>query len=181
MARVVGFLGFLFLITACSAGNISDDHTSSQSQENSSGNGDTMRTLTMDEAARRAEQHIHGAVSALPVEPSLSALDDSSTKCQDPSDNGPPGRYEIRKSYRLDGIPEEQNSEMINTLYRHWDDKNYQILDDYRSDDDMFISVEHEGDAFRMSVIQNDAGQIVLGASSPCVWPDGVPPSSVEQ
>src|SRR5699024_2366218 len=126
MARVVGFLGFLFLITACSAGNISDDHTSSQSQENSSGNGDTMRTLPMDEAARRSAQHVHGARSALPVEPALSTLRDAATKCQDPSDNGPPGRYENKNSYRLDGIPEEHTSEMIDTLHPRCDDKTYQ-------------------------------------------------------
>lgn len=140
-----------------------------------------MRTLTKDEAAHRAEQHIQAAVAALPVDPTLSSLDDSATECQDPSDNGPRGRYEVRKSYRLDGIPKKQNSEVINTLYHHWDHKDYRILDDYRSDDDMFISVEHEGDAFRMSVIRNDADQIVLGASSPCVWPDGVPASEANQ
>lgn len=139
-----------------------------------------MRTLTKDQAAHRADQHIRGAVAALPTEPSLSSLDDSSAECEDPSDNGPRGRYEVRKSYRLDGIPEKQNPEMINTLYRHWSNKKYRILDDYRPDDDMFISVEHEDDSFRMSVIQNDSGQLVLGASSPCVWPDGAPPSSAE-
>lgn len=140
-----------------------------------------MRTLTKEEASQRADEHIQRAVAALSADPSLSLLDDSAMECQDPTDNGPQGRYEVRKSYRLDKIPQERNSEVIDTLYRYWKTNNYRILDDYRSDDDMFVSIEHNGDAFRMSVIQNDAGELIVGASSPCVWPDGVPPESALQ
>lgn len=140
-----------------------------------------MRTLTMEQASQRAQEHIKNAVAALPVEPSLRLQDDSSMECLDPSDNGPRGRYEVGETYWLDGIPKERNSEVINTLYRYWKNNNYRILADDRTDEDMFISVEHNGDAFRMSVQQSVQGDLSLGASSPCVWPDGVPPSSSKQ
>lgn len=140
-----------------------------------------MRTLTKEQAAERANEHIKRAVAALPVEPSLTPRRDSSMECLDPSDDGPRGRYDVSKSYRLDGISKERNSELVNTLFQHWKNNNYRILDDDRSAKDSFISVEHSGDAFRMSVVESDQGDLTVGATSPCVWPDGVPPSDTEQ
>jgi len=139
-----------------------------------------MRTLTKEQAAERADEHIKRAVAALPVDPSLSMQEPLPMECADPSDNGPRGRYTIDRRYRLEDLPKDRNTEFVNTLYQYWKNNNYRILADKRARDDKFISVEHNGDGFRMSVTNSGPGKLTIGASSPCVWPDGVPPSSTE-
>lgn len=141
-----------------------------------------MRTLTIEGATHRANEHVKKAVAALPIEPSLTPRNQmaDSMECRDPSDNGPQGRYDVSKRYHLDDIPKERNPEILQTLYKYWENNNYRILDDDQSRDDKFISVEHDGDAFGMSITESDAGDLTIGADSPCVWPDGVPPSTAE-
>jgi len=175
LARVIGILSCLLVVTACgSAGDAKD-------AAGSSGEGEQVRTLTKEQALQRAKEHVKKVVAALPVEPSLSKQSGGSMECADPSDNGPRGRYTVDRTYWLNDLPKDRNAEFVNTLYRYWKNNNYRILTDERARDDSFISVEHNGDAFRMSVTQSDEGNLSLGASSPCVWPDGVPPSSTEE
>lgn len=100
-------------------------------------------------------------------------------ECLDPDDDGPRGRYEVGRTYWLDGLPAGSNGEVVDALYQYWVNNGYRVLTDERSASEMFVSVEHNGDAFRMSVTESFGGDLSLGASSPCVWPDGVPPSSV--
>jgi len=140
-----------------------------------------MHTLTTEQAAQRAKEHVQHAVAALPIQPSLTKKSGLSTECLDPDDDGPQGRYEVDRSYWLDDIPKDRNTEIVNTLHQHWKNNNYRILSDKRASDDKFISVEHNGDGFQMSVLQSDEGDLSLGAASPCVWPDGAPPSSAQQ
>jgi hypothetical protein len=40
-------------------------------------------------------------------------------------------------------------------------------------------SVENDNDGFRMSIEGGRTGAVSIGASSPCVWPNGTPPPSV--
>ncbi|WP_245959860.1 hypothetical protein [Prauserella flavalba] len=93
------------------------------------------------------------------------------------ADDGPRGRYEISKIYWLNGLPSERNAEFVDALYEHWVANGFRVLSDQRAADGKFVSVENAGDAFRMSVKQTVEGDLSLGASSPCVWPDGVPPA----
>jgi hypothetical protein len=132
-----------------------------------------MRTLTEQEAYQRA-------VAALPEKPTLTLQDDSSMECLDPTDNGPRGRYEVGKAYWLDGLPADRNKEYVAALYEHWVSSGFRVLTDQRSSSDMFVSVENNDDAFRMSVKQSVEVDLSLGASSPCVWPDGVPPEDAD-
>ena len=175
LARLVGLLGCLLVVTACASTGASHDATGS------SGKGEQVRTLTKEQALQRAKEHVNKAVAALPVEPSLEKQDPTSMECADPSDNGPRGRYTVDQGYRLNDLPKDRNTEFVNTLYRYWKNNNYRILTDERARDDKFVSVEHNGDAFRMSVTNSGPGKLTVGASSPCVWPDGVPPSSSEE
>ncbi|WP_245900481.1 hypothetical protein [Prauserella shujinwangii] len=135
-----------------------------------------MRTLTEEEAAQRAEQHIRRAVAALPEKPTLTVQYADSAECLDPTDNGPRGRYQVGKTYWLDGVPSERNEEFVDALYDYWVSHGFRILTDKRSESDRFVSVENDDDAFRMSVKQSVEGDLSLGASSPCVWPNGTPP-----
>jgi hypothetical protein len=153
--RKAAALACLLLVTACGGGTTSSD-------TDATAPGSDMRTMTEDEAAQRAEEHIRGAVEALPVKPVLTLLRADSAECLDPTDGGPRGRYEVSRSYWLDDLPEERNAEFVDALYEYW------TANDYR-------------DAFRMSVKQSVEGDLSLGASSPCVWPDGTPPDHAQQ
>lgn len=132
-----------------------------------------MRTLTHDEARIRAQEHIDRAVAALPVQPTLTLQRDDALECGDPKDRGPRGRYEVGKTYWLDDLPGDRNAEVVDALVEHWTSHDFRVLADHRDADDRFVSVQHDGDAFRMSVTQSIEGDLSLGASSPCIWLDG--------
>ncbi|MBB3662701.1 hypothetical protein FB384_001605 [Prauserella sediminis] len=132
-----------------------------------------MRTLTHDEARARAQEHIERAVAALPVQPTLTVQRDDALECDDPKDRGPRGRYEVGKTYWLDDLPGDRNAEIVDVLVEHWTSHDFRVLADHRAADDRFVSVQHTGDAFRMSVTQSIEGDLSLGASSPCIWLDG--------
>lgn len=176
MIRVLVLFCCLLLITACGSGGANNRNTASKSTQ--TGSGGQIRTLTKKEADSRAEEHIKQAVAALPVEPNLALQYADSAECLDPIDNGPRGRYQVGRTYWLDELPSERNADFVDTFYSYWIENGYRVLTDKRSSNDMFVSVENEKDAFRMSVKQSVEGNLSLGASSPCVWPDGVPPSS---
>ncbi|EHR61448.1 hypothetical protein [Saccharomonospora cyanea] len=175
MIRKAAALACLLLVTACGGGG-----DTTPSGTDATAPGSDMRTMTEDEAAQRAEEHIRRAVAALPVEPTLTLLRADSAECLDPTDDGPRGRYEVGRSYWLDNLPEGRNAEFVDALHEYWTSNNFRVLADKRDGHDRFVSVESNDDAFRMSVKQSVEGDLSLGASSPCVWPDGTPPEGVE-
>lgn len=175
MSRAVCILVCLLLAACGSSSGENNEHPTGQATA-PPGSGEHMRTMTEPQAAQRAQEHIDRAVAALPEQPSLTLQDDSSTECLDPTDNGPRGRYEVGKTYWLDGLPADRNAEFVDALHQHWLASDFRVLTDQRSSDNRFVSVENNDDAFRMSVKQSVEGSLSLGASSPCVWPNGVPP-----
>jgi hypothetical protein len=175
--RTAAVLACLLLLTGCGG---QEDATRPDAAPTSQESGDQMRTMTEQQAAERAQEHIDRAVAALPEQPTLTLQDESSTECLDPTDNGPRGRYEVGKTYWLDDLPATRNAEYVTALYDYWTTNGFQVLTDERSADNMFVSVENNDDSFRMSVKQSIEGDLSLGASSPCVWPDGVPPDGVQ-
>lgn len=175
------------LLAGCGAGGPAGGTEGSGTNDGGTNGGSTdgggtegrqpVGTLTIEQARQRAQRHIDSAVEALPVTPELTLQRDDELECTDPDDNGPRGRYQVGRTYWLDEIPAERNAEIVDTLHGHWTSGDFRVLADERSADDRFVSVEHEGDAFRMSVQQSKDGSLSLGASSPCVWPDGHPPA----
>src|SRR5699024_11139778 len=107
-----GLLAILLLAAACGC-------TSAQTSAPSSGEDNSMDTLTTQQAGDRANEHIKNAVDALPVNPSLRTKNivNDTMECKDPSDNGPRGRYTIYKSYWLKDIPKNHNTELVDPLY----------------------------------------------------------------
>ncbi|PXY21043.1 hypothetical protein [Prauserella muralis] len=176
MIRAVVLLACLLVLAAC--GGERNDDGGRNGTEPSSGTGEHMRTMTEAQARQRAQEHIDRAVAALPVKPTLTLQRDDSAECVDPTDDGPRGRYEVGKTYWLDGLPKHRNAEFVDALFDYWVGHGFRVLTDWRAKDDRFVSVENNDDAFRMSVTESVEGDLSLGASSPCVWPDGVPPST---
>lgn len=138
----------------------------------------SMRTLTEQQARDRVEEHITDAVAALPISPRLEVQSTNRVHCDDPTDHGPLGRITIAKTYWLRDLPAEQTDEVFDAAESHWLSHDYRILDDRRDLRVPALLVESNADAFRMSLEANVQGDLLISASSPCVWPDGTPAPS---
>ncbi|NKY80381.1 hypothetical protein HGB46_17600 [Nocardiopsis dassonvillei] len=134
-------------------------------------------TMNQDEAAENVQEHIDKAVTVLPETLELQPVGGVNVAaCDDPTDGGSGDRVTVGRSYWLDGLPVEDNEANIDLLTEYWTANGYRVLTDSRPDD-VFVSVENEEDAFRMSVQASVEGHLSIGASSPCVWPEGTPDS----
>ncbi|MBB4934246.1 hypothetical protein F4561_005066 [Lipingzhangella halophila] len=132
-------------------------------------------TLNQEQALERVEQHIGNATANLPDSlhtESLGVIDGAS--CDDPTDNGPKVRIIVSHKYWLDGLQPEDNEHHAELLHQHWTNNGYTVLTDDRPDE-IYISVENNEDGFRMSLQESAEGSLSLGASSPCIWPNGSP------
>ncbi|MGH4020074.1 MAG: hypothetical protein ACRDT0_12740 [Pseudonocardiaceae bacterium] len=141
-----------------------------------------MQTLSEQQALQRVEEHIARAVAALPVAPRLekqSAV--GAVPCDDPSDLGPLGRVSVSDTYWMRGLDFDRPQELFAVMHDHWLAHDYRVLADHRDDHVApALFVEHNGDAFRMSMATSVQGDFSISATSPCVWPDGTPPPEVE-
>lgn len=132
-------------------------------------------TMTEDEAAEKVQEHVDGVLAALPEEAEIEARQGPNfAACDDPTDGGSKGRVTVSETFWVRGLPVEDNGTNIDLMYEYWTDNGYQILRDKRPEK-MSVTVEHEEDSFRMGVRVSNKGSLSLGASSPCVWPDGKP------
>lgn len=141
--------------------------------------GETGRegTMNQEEAAERGQEHIDNAAAVLPDTLELEPVGGVNfAACDDPTDGGSRDRVTVGRSYWLDGLPSEDNDTNIDLLYEYWTANGYHVLTDSRPED-VFVSVEHEEDFFRTSVQASAEGSLSIGASSPCVWPEGTPHS----
>ncbi|MFE6307452.1 hypothetical protein [Nocardiopsis sp. NPDC057823] len=151
----------VFAMTACSPG--ADQETTMQ------------ETMTQDEAATKVDQHITGAVSALPETVELEPVGPVAfASCDDPTDGGPRGRVTVSQDQWLNGLLVEENEQNAELLYEYWTANGYRVIRDERPDK-LSIAVENEEDGFLMSLRVSIQGDLSIGASSPCVWPEGTP------
>ncbi|MCK2239808.1 MULTISPECIES: hypothetical protein [unclassified Crossiella] len=132
-------------------------------------------TITAQQAAERVEEHVRQALTQLPPETRTERISlKSNSPCDVPSDNGPPGRVQVSNSYQLHGLDPAQFTRYFDTLKNYWTGNNHTVLNDDRPKD-WFLWVQHNGDAFRITLQGNHLGELYLGATSPCIWPDGQP------
>jgi hypothetical protein len=134
-------------------------------------------TLNEQQATDRVQRHIGDTVAVIQPPPRLEIQSPLHTmQCDIPSDNGPLGRIVISRGYWLEGIPVERNAEVFAAVERYWVNNGWVILnDDTSSEARPFLSVENRADSFRMSLQTSVDGELSIGASSPCVWPNGTP------
>ena len=137
-------------------------------------------TITQQQAEAQADQYIRDIVALLPGTPKLEPDGFSPVSaCDDPDDNGPRGRVEVTRSYWVRYPWNEDppnNTEIFNKLYAYWTGRGYQIRhDEHNAPASRDLDVENPKDGFRMGIQEAINGQLSIGASSPCVWPDGTP------
>ncbi|MGH4019791.1 MAG: hypothetical protein ACRDT0_11255 [Pseudonocardiaceae bacterium] len=133
-------------------------------------------TLNQQQGTERMEQHIMNAVAVIEPKPSLELQSANTQDCSQPSDDGPLGRVVLSVAYWLREIPVERNPEVFAATKRHWMGSEWTVLSDRSQRAEApFISVQNDRDGFRMSIQSSVDGQLSLGASSPCIWPNGTP------
>lgn len=140
------------------------------------GNGNDVKpTMTEEQAKQRAEDYVRQTLSALPPDARLEVLSaTSSLACDDPTDSGPRGRVTVGNTYWVRGLPREGHAAFFDAILTWWKQHDFTVLVDRRPQVNL-IRVEHKQDGFRVTFDENPAGELKLGADSPCVWPKGTP------
>lgn len=131
-------------------------------------------TITQAEAEQRAESYVRQAVSAVAPDARLETIMSDTAPCSDPSDSGPPGRVFASNRYWIRGLPKDQNKQNVDALLNWSEQHDFAMLSN-EWDKARYITLENRADSFRMAIQESSQGDLSIGASSPCVWPNGTP------
>lgn len=132
-------------------------------------------TITLAKANQLAEQHIKRASSVLPSGTTLQLQEKfDDYPCTDPDDQGPQGRRIASRTYQVDGIKKDEIPKTYDAVIKWAEQHNFGILKHEPLNE--YLWVENKDDGFRLSLEANSDGDVYLGTSSPCVWPNGNPP-----
>lgn len=139
--------------------------------------GDDMAgpTITVQEAAERVERHIRDLAAALPgirLEPIGRLL---TPPCGGIVGGREDGRVYASRSYFVLDLPADRNDDTVQAVLDHWAAEGYAVSTASRehgtvraaAPDGTQVDVRESLDATRT---------LSIGATSPCVWPDGTPP-----
>lgn len=136
-------------------------------------------TMTQAQALARVEQLIKETVAVITPKPRLD-LDRPSLNvnaCLDATDGGSEDRVVISRSYYLRGIPREQVGEVAKRVKQYWEQQGYYI--EGVSTNGLNISGHSQPDDFLLSLAPTGDDDVLnIGATSPCVWPNGTPDPS---
>jgi hypothetical protein len=161
---LAGFLIVLVMLTACSAG----------------GGSDMKPTLTEDQARAKVEEYIQSTVGLLPPIAHREMFSRNRSECTDPTDSGPTGRFEISATYEIQGLDPAQYPDHFIAIAGWWATHGFEVLKDERPSA-QYMFVRNTADSFDMSLEANQLGKLYLGATSPCVWPNGTPPAQANE
>lgn len=118
---------------------------------------------TESDAYDRVETYLKRAAAALPADTRLeSAAPPSSVECK----GEPRGQVMVVSTYFVRGVT--ATDEHFDTMLRWWEKHDFKLLDDLRPERH-YVWVENKSDGFRMSLRDNENGELLLGAESPCL------------
>lgn len=134
-------------------------------------------TITQQHASDRVEQIVRDTVARITPRPRLELYKPGSnvSGCMvDPSDTADT-RVQVSNAYFLRGV-RDSNASISEQVLRLWKQAGYAITDTHEvggampsingvTQDDFYIGLEWTG-----------SGDLSIGATSPCLWPDGTPP-----
>lgn len=119
-------------------------------------------TVTESEAYERVETYVRRAATALPD----AKIEAAAAPVSGPCRGNPRDRVIVRNSYWVRGLADEDRH--FDTMVRWWEGHDFELLDDLRPERH-YVWVEHAADGFRMSLRDNEKGELLLSAESPCV------------
>jgi hypothetical protein len=118
--------------------------------------------VTESQAYDRVETYVRRAAAALPADVHLEAsAPATSVACK-----GEPDRVRVTNSYWIRGLPDRD--EHFDAMVRWWTAHEFEMLDDLRPERH-YVWVRNPTDGFRMSLRDNNNGELLLGAESPCL------------
>lgn len=145
MRHVLTALVAVFLLAGCGAGRAE------------------VASMTESDAYDRVASYVQRAAMALPKDTSLEAASaPSSVVCK----GEPSGRVMVTGTYWIRGLADDDKH--FDTLLTWWEGHGFKLLDDLRPERH-YVWVENKTDGFRMSLRDNDKGELLLGAESPCL------------
>jgi hypothetical protein len=144
MRRLLLAFAAVFLLTACTAGQADP-------------------SMTESDAYDQVEAYVRRASTALPADARLeSAAPASSEACK----GEPADRVMVISTYFVRGLADED--EHFDTMLHWWEAHDFELLDDLRPERH-YVWVRSKSDSFRMSLRDNDKGELLLTAQSPCL------------
>ena len=118
--------------------------------------------VTESEAYERVDSYVRRAVTALADAKLEEAAPPASGLCR----GQPRDRVIVRNTYWVRGPADENVA--FDTMVRWWENNGFEVLRDLRPARHV-VWAENTADGFRMSLRDNDKGELLLGAESPCV------------
>ncbi|MCL2584257.1 MAG: hypothetical protein FWE35_17570 [Streptosporangiales bacterium] len=85
-------------------------------------------------------------------------------------------RVQVSRSYFLQGVPKQAHSSIAKQIQHIWKAKGYRIYGTSHLDTANPQVFADTTDGFLMALSTEGNGQLNIGATSPCVWPNGTPP-----
>lgn len=131
------------------------------------GAGGEVEPVTESEAYERVESYVRRAAAALPDDARLEA---AAAPGSGPCRGEPAGRAIVRTTYWIRGLTDADRP--FDTMVRWWETNDFEVLDDLRPQRP-YVWAESPADGFRMSLRNNEKGELLLGAESPCVATTG--------
>jgi hypothetical protein len=121
--------------------------------------------MTESDAYDRVEAYVRRAATALPAGTSLeAAAPPASEACKGERTD----RVKVVSSYFVRGLAYDDKH--FDTMVRWWESHDFELLDDLRPERH-YVWVRSKSDGFRMSVRENENGELLLSAQSPCLTP----------
>ncbi|QRP44841.1 hypothetical protein [Amycolatopsis sp. FDAARGOS 1241] len=131
-------------------------------------------TITEKQAHDRVEDYVREAFAAPPAPASRTLFSQNRAERTDPTDGGPPGRFEISVTYAITGLAVASFGEQFDAVVTWWRSHGSTVVTDKRPGG-QYVFARNTSDSFDMSIQADDLGKLYLGATSPRVWPNGVP------
>lgn len=141
----------------------------------SGGGGVPERTITLAEADARVVQHVRAVAAVLPGARVEDRSGPRTVSCGGIV-GGPEGLVYAARYYWVRDIPPERNAEVFEVALGFWLANGYTLGTDAR--DQGYLSVgAPDGTGVFIQEGGDSARTLSTGARSPCVWPDGIPPT----
>lgn len=132
-------------------------------------------TITLARANQVAEDYVERARTVLPPSTKLELQEKfEDYPCTDPDDQGPAGRRIASRTYQVDGLQKSDIPAAFDAVLKWAGANHFSVLKHEPVNE--YLWLENKGDGFRMTIEANRAGELFVGSSSPCVWPEGTPP-----
>jgi hypothetical protein len=135
-------------------------------------------TITQRQADERVEQILRQTSAKLHPKPHLELFRPASQPyhCDDRENAGDDPRMVASRTYWLRDVAVEHNVSIGDQIKKIWEQQGYLITTAQgMGTDQPNLTGRTRPDDFLIALSAGDNGQLSIGATSPCVWPNGTP------